>query len=358
MHHAERNIGPHHHNPILKQEEDITETGIKECEILGEEFTHNKKYHIKAIITSPYLRCKHTAQIINKYLNVPIIEDDRFNEGNKEDADAGFTPLWERIMSGIDDVVKNEKYTNEDDILIVTSGINITGFICYFYNIDPKSHPKFSQGTFCSPVNFIFNKSNITRVELGILLDKDYDYYKDLIMKNNELDHEYIIETWDSYYTNKSLDNLTENEMKKACIRQRNVKFESSNEIKYSLQNMKIINKNDSWYSKEELDDEISELEKIGFKKIEKLTTHKIDYQLHLKNTSKVGLQFQLIDKIGLVLYYDNKKYYDLEEQDQRKKLIDELNSYGLSISYDTLGLDKLRTLYHGENKYSLNQNK
>lgn len=38
MHHAERNIGPNHSDPILRQEEDITETGIEECELLGKEF--------------------------------------------------------------------------------------------------------------------------------------------------------------------------------------------------------------------------------------------------------------------------------------------------------------------------------
>ncbi|MBO4433485.1 MAG: histidine phosphatase family protein, partial [Clostridia bacterium] len=39
-----------------------------------------KDVKITAIVTSPYIRCMHTAQIINKYHNVPIIEDERFNE--------------------------------------------------------------------------------------------------------------------------------------------------------------------------------------------------------------------------------------------------------------------------------------
>ena len=41
----------------------------------------------------------------------------------------------------------------------------------------------------------------------------------------------------------------------------------------------------------------------------------------------------------------------------QRKKLIDDLNSYGFHFHYDTLGLDKLRTLYYGREMYSKNQN-
>lgn len=156
MHHAERDIGPNHNDPLLRQEEDITESGIQECELLGKEFTtNNNEYKIKAIYTSPYKRCVHTASIINKYLNVPIIEDDRLNEcTEKEEMRSG--DLYKRIMASIDDIVN--QYNNEDDILVVTSGINITGFICYFYNIDPTSNPPLAQGTFCSPVNFYINK--------------------------------------------------------------------------------------------------------------------------------------------------------------------------------------------------------
>ena len=156
MHHAERDIGPNHNDPILRQEEDITETGIQECELLGKEFTtNNNEYKIKAIYTSPYKRCVHTAAIINKYLNVPIIEDARLNEcTEKEEMRSG--DLYKRIMSSIDDIVN--QYNNDDDILVVTSGINITGFICYFYNIDPTTRPPLTQGTFCSPVNFYINK--------------------------------------------------------------------------------------------------------------------------------------------------------------------------------------------------------
>ena len=156
MHHAERDIGPNHNDPILRQEEDITETGIKEAELLGQEFVqNNNKYNIKAIVSSPYKRCMHTAEIIAKYINAPIIEDARFNEcaGHDEIVNGD---LWQRTMDGFQDIVY--KYNIDDDILVVTSGINLTGFICYFYNIDPKSHPDIAQGTFCSPVNFIINE--------------------------------------------------------------------------------------------------------------------------------------------------------------------------------------------------------
>ena len=38
------------------------------------------------------------------------------------------------------------------------------------------------------------------------------------------------------------------------------------------------------------------------------------------------------------------------------KMLIDDLNSYGFHIHYDSLGLDKLRTLYYGKEMFSKNQ--
>ena len=37
MHHAERDIGPNHNDPILRQEEDITERGIKEVRVIAEQ---------------------------------------------------------------------------------------------------------------------------------------------------------------------------------------------------------------------------------------------------------------------------------------------------------------------------------
>lgn len=60
---------------------------------------------------------------------------------------------------------------------------------------------------------------------------------------------------------------------------------------------------------------------------------------------------------IWLLVYYDNKDYYKYDLETQRKKLIDDLNSYGFDYDYDVLGLDKLRTLYYGKEMYSDNQN-
>ena len=153
MHHAERNIGENHNDPVLRQLEDITKRGIQETELLSEKF---KKQDITAIFTSPYLRCKHTAEIINKYHNVPIIEDERFNEMNTGEE---WEHLLKRNMDAIDDIVK--KYSDEDTIICITSGVNLTAFICYFYNIKPTNSVRWSQAGSISPINFTIGKKDL-----------------------------------------------------------------------------------------------------------------------------------------------------------------------------------------------------
>ena len=198
------------------------------------------------------------------------------------------------------------------------------------------------------------------KYEIAILLDKDINYYKEIVKSNNTVIFEQTIETWDSYYTNKDISELDEENIKNSCIRNRNVIFcghttdESQydkSELKYSLQNMKIINMSDSWLTKEELDNKIKEIASLGFKLIDKLTTHKIDYQFRLENM-KSALQFQLIDNIGLVLYYDNPDYYGLSKEEQKAKLLEEIQSYNIPIT-NNYSLDKLKTLLSGEIKYS-----
>ena len=63
-------------------------------------------------------------------------------------------------------------------------------------------------------------------------------------------------------------------------------------------------------------------------------------------------IQLQYIDNIGLVLYYDNPDYFNLEIIEQKKKLVEELNSYGFELNYSNHNIDKLRSLYYGEIVY------
>ena len=68
-------------------------------------------------------------------------------------------------------------------------------------------------------------------------------------------------------------------------------------------------------------------------------------------------IQLQEIKDIGLLVYYDNSNYYKYDLETERQKLIDELNSFGFNFNYETLGLDKLRTLYYKKEMFSNNQN-
>ena len=67
----------------------------------------------------------------------------------------------------------------------------------------------------------------------------------------------------------------------------------------------------------------------------------------------KSKIQLQEIKDIGLLLYYDNSDYFEYDVDTQKRKLIDELNSYGFKIDYDELCFDKLRTLYYKKDMFN-----
>lgn len=145
LHHAQRDI-----SNGANQENDITLNGIKEAQLLAEV---GKNYNVKTIYSSPYLRCKHTAEIINKYNNVPIIEEPRFNEWNPSES---WEKFLKRNISAIDDIVSSND--DEDIIVCITSGVNLSAFICYFYNIGPSNDVPKAQAIACSPISFKIDK--------------------------------------------------------------------------------------------------------------------------------------------------------------------------------------------------------
>ncbi len=185
-------------------------------------------------------------------------------------------------------------------------------------------------------------------VEVGLKLDKDLKYY-DSILKKHGLINDFQVLTHDVYYTNIDLDGLSEHEIKNACIRLR-----SCNHEVYKVQNDLIKDINIKEVSDTELNNFENKLLEFGYKKV--FDTIKQDFHYYKEGMSS-KVQLQQIENIGLLVYYDNKDYYDYDFDTQRKKLIDDLNSYGFHFHYDTLGLDKLRTLYYGREMYSKNQN-
>ena len=146
VHHGNRKLG----NPPT-QNDDLTEIGYKDCENVADLLNNDKvKSFIKAIYTSPYFRCKKTAQIINKYINAPIIEDDRLNEWNET------LENWVDVQNRIDDCISDilKKYKQEDMVICVTSGVNIAAFINKAYKLSSSNNaPKLGVPN-CCPIIF------------------------------------------------------------------------------------------------------------------------------------------------------------------------------------------------------------
>ena len=144
MHHAERD----RKKMQDRQFQDITDRGIKEAELIAEKL--GERYDVKAIYTSPYLRCVHTSEIINKYIDVPIIEDSRLNEYDQSES-------WESFLKRNMDLLKelDNKYGIDDTVICMTSGVNLSAFVCYFYGIEPAEDTPISQAFNISPVIFV-----------------------------------------------------------------------------------------------------------------------------------------------------------------------------------------------------------
>ena len=137
--------------------------------------------------------------------------------------------------------------------------------------------------------------------------------------------------------------------MKNACIRLR-----SCNNEDYQVHNELLNELNVNIVKKEELKDYEKNLLKYGYKKV--FDTIKKDHHYY-KDGMNSKIQLQEIKDIGLLVYYDNSNYYKYDLETERQKLIDELNSFGFNFNYETLGLDKLRTLYYKKEMFSNNQN-
>lgn len=153
VHHGNRKKG----NPPT-QDDDLTEIGYKDCELNAELFYNAKiKYPIKAIYTSPFFRCRKTAEIVNTYLNVPIIEDDRLNEFGSIEGEE-WKECQKRVLRCIDDII--QRFEDDDSIICVTSGLNIGAFIVKFFGLTPNENIPFVGVPSCSPIVFDFKKEN------------------------------------------------------------------------------------------------------------------------------------------------------------------------------------------------------
>ena len=193
-------------------------------------------------------------------------------------------------------------------------------------------------------------------VEVGLLLDRPQEYYE-AILQQHGARLMFACQTHDVYWSKHQFINMTEAQIKSACVRYRSVTRQGDEKEHTSLQNDKIVNAAFAVELPSIKNYTLSELEKffykIGWRKV--FDTTKTDYQFKIGNM-KSCLQLQNIEGIGLLLYYDNPDLYYLPETEQRKALIDELNTYGFYFDYNTPGVDKLRSLHTGQLCFSMNQ--
>jgi len=164
VHHALRDKG----NPP-SQNDGILPLGEEDAYITAKIFEQYKQFlNIKAIYTSPYFRCKKTAEIINEKLNVPIYDEPRFNEfvsvfslvkGEKEvEAIETWEDCQKRIQEAIKEIVNKHEENKNDVVICVTSGVNITGFINLAYGLNASNDKPFPMVPSCSPIGFEITK--------------------------------------------------------------------------------------------------------------------------------------------------------------------------------------------------------
>lgn len=147
VHHAERDRS---NKNVPRQEQDITERGVQEATLLEKKIND---LGVTKIYSSTYKRCLHTANILNKNKKLEIIKEERLNEWDKNET---FKYFLERNIEAIDEIKRN---SNEDDVIMcITSGINLSAFVCYFTNSTPSDNSPRIQGITISPVLFSTNK--------------------------------------------------------------------------------------------------------------------------------------------------------------------------------------------------------
>ena len=133
----------------------------KDAKIVAKLFEKaSKNLNIKAIYSSPFKRCIKTANIINKKLQLPLISEERFNEFCSVKNESWFD-CQQRIINAIKDIVN--KYDDNDTVICVTSGVNLTAFISLAYNIKPNNDLPFPMVMSCSPICFKIDKNCINK---------------------------------------------------------------------------------------------------------------------------------------------------------------------------------------------------
>ena len=162
----------------------------------------------------------------------------------------------------------------------------------------------------------------IEEIELPIKGNKE-DIEKMLLTNGFQIFYKVLTIT--NYYLpiNESMENHST--LKERCKRLRYV--EPMTKFKNEWQDYEQWIKK---YSIQECKKEENEILKQGYKKI--YTDEKTDWVYKKTDEEKMYFQIQDIKDDCLMIAYDNENYYDLDRKEQRKKLIEDVEKYGIEI--------------------------
>ncbi len=152
------------------------------------------------------------------------------------------------------------------------------------------------------------------------------------------------------YYFDEDISNMTEREIETICLKA------SKNCNGFSIQNNDLLKKriDINHFTEEEKElilkdsisfDEIDYYEKclleLGYEK--KIVCKEQRYYYQNKEDNVI-IEFEKVEGIGLLLYYDNPKYFNMSIDEQKKQLISDLSyNDGFDIPEDCKNFDKLR---------------
>ena len=115
-----------------------------------------QKEKFTAIYTADNFRCRLTAKMINKYLNLPIIIDNRLNEQDYKNNES-WLETQARTRAFLTDIIAGAG--NDDTVICVTSGLNVAAFIQLAFDLEITENAARIGVPACCPLVFNFDKN-------------------------------------------------------------------------------------------------------------------------------------------------------------------------------------------------------
>jgi len=183
-------------------------------------------------------------------------------------------------------------------------------------------------------------------VELGLKINLPKEEAERILL-NNGFKCIFKTVTHDVYYAKPGTDfsGMSEYDIKMNCVRVRN--DNNFDNLCLIQEDFPVKTKLDGKKAKKVM----KMIKSAGYLKV--FDTKKTDW-IYVKD--KISHQLQDIDNIGLLDYVYDESIFGKSEDEQYSYLITHMKNLGIGLENE-LGVDKLRSLYSGELKYSKNQN-